>query len=250
MDAGLMPENVRRLRYHTQNLPPDVYITGIDSGGPLNTIRDLLETNLLYTGFYDNPGAMHYLLDIVTDLHLQIYRTVVRAVGGTERMTTIDFDPVWAPEQHKGFVSDDVCATVGPDIFREFGIPYNNRLLVPWGHGVMHNCGPNPCKHLYLEHEPKLKGLNLAYKYSQADFPELREFFAGWGVFTILYDNEFEPGEMLDSFRNTMETLAPDVVAIPCVFVDDSWHDDDVVDLYWQMRQISEEYAASMNWAD
>jgi hypothetical protein len=248
MDAGLMPENVRRLRYHAANLPSDVCLTGIDSGGPLNSLKDLLDTNLLYTGFYDDPEAVHYLLNLVTDVQQELYQAVVAAAGGIKRMTTIDFDPVWAPENHKAFVSDDVCATVGPAIFEEFSIPYNNRLLAPWGEGLMHNCGPNPCKHLYRNHEPKLAGLNLAYKYSRDDFPDLREIFAGVGVFDILYDNEFEPEEMLSAFRYTMETLAPDVVAIPCVFVDDTWHDDDVVDLYWQMREISDEYAANMNW--
>ena len=248
MNAGLMPENVRRLRYHAENLPPDVYLTGIDSGGPLNTLKDLLDTNLLYTGFYDDPDAMHYLLNLVTDLHLELYHTVVEAAGGIERMTGIDFDPVWAPEKHKAFVSDDVCATIGPAIFKEFSIPYNNRLLAPWGQGLMHNCGPNPCKYLYLDHEPRLKGLSLAYKYSCDDFPDLREIFAGWGVFDILYDNEFKPEEMLSAFRHTMETLAPDVIAIPCVFVDDTWADDDIVALYWDMRKIADEYAANMNW--
>ncbi len=248
MGAGIMPENLRRLRQHAEALPPDVYITGIDSGGPLNTLKDLLDTNLLYTGFYDDPQAMHHLLGMVTEVHLELYHAVVAAAGGIERMTGIDFDPVWAPEKYKAFVSDDICATISPGLFTEFGIPYNNRLLAPWGHGLMHNCGPNPCKGLYLKHQPRLKGLNLSYKYSEADFPALRELFAGWGVFDILLDNELTPDAMLGGFRHMMETLAPDVVAIPCVFVDDTWHDDEIVALYWDMRKIADEYAANMNW--
>jgi hypothetical protein len=39
MDAGLMPENTHRLRFHAANLPPDIYITGIDAGAPLNIER-------------------------------------------------------------------------------------------------------------------------------------------------------------------------------------------------------------------
>lgn len=248
MDAGLMPENIHRLRHHAKNLPPDVYITGIDSGGPLNTLKDLLDTNLLYTSFYDDPEAMHHLLALVTNTHLELYHTVVAAVGGIERMTSIDFAPSWAPEKYKAFFSDDICATISPDMFKEFGLPYNNKLLAPWGPGLMHNCGPNPCMSAYLNHEPKLKGLNLAYKYSCADFPALREIFAGWGIFDVLYDNELTPEKMLAAFRYSMETLAPDVVSIPHVFVDDTWHDDDVTALYWDMRKIADEYAANMNW--
>jgi hypothetical protein len=245
---GLMPDNLRRLRRHAAELPPDVYLTGIDCGGPLNSLKDLLDTNLLYTGFYDDPAAMHHLLNMVTDLQLEIYHALVAAVGGIQRMTGIDFDPVWAPEPYKGFVSDDICATIGPALFREFSIPYNNRLFAPWGSGLMHNCGPNPCQHAYLEHTPKLKGLNVAYKYSHKDFPVPREIFAGWGMIHILMDNELQPQQMIDAFTTTMETLAPDVIGVPVCFVDDTWADDDITALYWDMRKIADAYAASMKW--
>jgi len=249
MSAGLMPENVRRLRMHAEQLPPDVYLTGADLGGPLNTCKDLLDTNLFYTAFYDHPESLHFLLNLATDLQFDLHRTVVEAVGGLERLTSLEFDPGWAPEKYKGYVSDDVCATIKPKLFKEFGIPYNNRLLQPWGCGLMHNCGPNPCMELYLDHNPKLKGLNLSYKYSYKDFSALREIFAGWGIMHIMLDNELTAEAMLASFRYTMETLAPDVIGIPMCFVDDTWHDEDVKALYWDMRKIADEYAANMKWA-
>ncbi len=31
--------------------------------------------------------------------------------------------------------------------------------------------------------------------------------------------------------------------------IDDSWSDEEVTSLYWDMRRISNEYAASMRWA-
>lgn len=137
---------------------------------------------------------------------------------------------------------------IGLKQFREFSIPYNNRLYAPWGSGLMHNCGPNPCMHSYLEHTPKLKGLNLSYLYSHNDFKELGEIFAGWGMFNILLDNEFEPQQMIEAFTYMMETLAPNVVGVPMCFVDDSWADSDVTALYWEMRKIADEYAANMKW--
>ncbi len=248
LNDGLMPENLRRLAYHAANLPPDVYLTGIDCGGPLNTCKDLLDTNLLYTGFLDNPEAMHHLLDLVTGVQLEVYRAIVEAAGGLNRMTGIDFSPNWAPEKYKGFVSDDICATISPATFQEFSLPYNNRLYQPWGSGLMHNCGPNPSKHLYLDHNPKLKGLNCSYRFSHQEFPQFREIFAGWGIIEAMFDAGERPEEMLERFRFMMETLAPDTVGIPLCIVDDSWSDGDITDLYWEMRRIGEEYAANMRW--
>jgi hypothetical protein len=66
---------------------------------------------LLYTGFYDDPEAVHYLLNMVTEVQLEVYYALVNAVGGIEHMTSIDFDPV--REKYKSFVSDDICATSG-----------------------------------------------------------------------------------------------------------------------------------------
>jgi hypothetical protein len=64
-----------------------------------------------------------------------------------------------------------------------------------------------------------------------------------------MMDNELTPEAMLASFRHTMETLAPDVIGVPICFVDDTWHDDDITALYWELRRISNEYAANMRWS-
>jgi hypothetical protein len=247
MEDGLMPDNVCRLQYNLAHLPPDVYVTGIDAGGPMNTLKDLLETNLLYLGLYDNPRAMHYLLDMVTEVQLEIYHTLARVVG-LERMTCLDFDPDWAPEKHKSFVSEDVGATLGPDFFAEFSLPYNNRLFQPWGSGGLHNCGPNPCKRLYLAHTPKVKYLNCSYKYSHAEFPEFRELFAGWGIIKPMFDNGETPEQMLAGFRYMLESLAPDVIGLPLCIIDDTWTDRDITDFYWDMHKIGQEYAANVRW--
>lgn len=249
MADGIMPENLRRLRYFAENLPPDVYLTGIDIGGPLNTLKDLLDTNLMYTGFYDNPAAMHHLLDLVTEVQIDLCQSQLAVTGSDiSRFAGIDFDPLWHPEPYKSFVSDDVCATIGPDIFTEFAIPYNSRILAQWGPGGLHNCGPNPCKHLYAAHTPPVKYLNCSHRYTRDEYPEFRELFAGWGLLEPMFDNGEPAEEMLAAFRGMMEALAPDVIAVPYCIVDDTWSDSDITGFYWAMRKIGEEYAANMRW--
>lgn len=248
MADGLMPENIRRLRYFAENLPPDVYLTGIDNGGPLNTLKDLLETNLLYYGFYDNPQAMHYLLNLVTDVQVELCHALIAAGGSINRFAGLDFDPLWHPEKYKSFCSDDVCATIGPQVFKEFSLPYNNRLYQPWGSGGLHNCGPHPCKSLYLAHEPRVKYLNCSFRYTRNELPEFRELFAGWGVIEAMFDNGETAEEMLDGYRYMMESLAPDTIAIPYCIVDRTWPASDVTGFYWEMRKIAEEYARQMRW--
>ena len=251
LDHGMMPEHLRRIRYHAANLPPDVYLTGVFVGGPLQTCADLVSTNAFYASFRENPAALHHLLGMVTGLQADIFRAVAEAAGGVERLTTLDFDPVWAPEKHKANLSDDISVPVGPRAFREFSVPYNNRIYAEWGSGILHVCGPQAAKAAYLEHAPKLKGLNVAYEWTKDELPALREMFAGWGMVEVNFDMVGErPEEMLAGFRHVMECLAPDVVGVPICTVDEGWTDDEITAFYWDMRKIGAEYAGNMRWAD
>lgn len=250
LDAGMMPENLSRMRLFARSLPPDVYLTGVDIGGPLNNMKDLIDTNLFYTAFYDDPRAVHHLLDLLTGVQLKVMQTLVAvAGGGLGRFGSLDFDPVWHPEKYISFCSDDVCATLGPKTFEEFGLPYNDRLYAPWGSGGLHNCGPHPCKVMYTRHQWPVKYLNCSHHYSQKDYPALREVFAGWGVIEPMFDMGERAEEMLAGYRLIMESLAPDTLAIPICIVDNTWSDGDVTELYHEMRKISAEYARNMRWA-
>ena len=250
IEAGMMPENLRRMRLFAESLPPDVSLTGVDIGGPLNNMKDLLDTNLFYTSFYDDPPAVHHLLDLLTAVQLEAMQALLAAAGGDlGRFGSLDFDPVWHPGKYISFCSDDVCATLGPKTFEQFSLPYNDRLYAPWGSGGLHNCGPHPCKAMYTRHQRPVKYLNCSHHFSQKDYPALREVFAGWGVIEPMFDLGERAEEILAGYRQMMESLAPEVLAIPICLVDNTWSDSDVTGLYHEMRKISAEYARNMRWA-
>jgi hypothetical protein len=247
---GLMPENLDRLRFFSENLPPEVCLTGIDLGGPMNTVKDLLDTNLLYTAFYDSPEEYHLLLDKVTDLQIRCYHAIIRAAGGIGRLSCIDFDPLWAPEGAKGFVSDDVCASFGPSMFREFSRPWNNRIFREFGGGRLHNCGPHPCLPLYADHEPPLGGLNCSWKYSKAELKAMREPFRGRVIVELNFDCGESFDEIVRGYEEAADSLAPDVASIPLLFLNETWTDEGISDLYAALRAVSGRYAREMRWKD
>lgn len=247
---GLMRDNLRLQRHFAERFPAWVHLTGFDLGGPLNTLRDLVESNLLYLSMADGSEAIHRLLELVTEVQIDCYEACVEAAGGLQRLTCIDMAQIWAPEGHKGFLSDDVSATISPRMFDAFSKPYNNRIYSRWPGGLMHNCGPNPAASRYLDHTPPINGINCSFKYSRADFPRLREAFAGRGIVQAMFDNGETAEEMLAGFREMMETLAPDTLGVPMPIVNDSWSDAEIADLYHTMREIGREYAANMRWRE
>jgi uroporphyrinogen-III decarboxylase len=247
-NSGLMPFNLRWLRHFAEQLPKDVSLTGVDLGGPINTAKDLLETNLLYTGFYDNPDAYHHFLDLAAQIQIRCYQDIINAVGGIDRLTCIDFGPAWAPEGHKGFVSDDVCASYSPEIFGTFSRPYNNRILKHWPGGRIHNCGPHPALELYLDHEPPLNGLNCSYRYTRAELPRIKQAFKDRGIVEFMFDNGESMEEIIEGYEEIAHSLAPDVIGIPMVWLTESWTDEGIRELYQGLRNVSERYAREMNW--
>jgi uroporphyrinogen-III decarboxylase len=247
---GIMPDNLRLQQVFAERFPQWVHLTGFDLGGPLNTCRDLVEGNLLYTAMVDQPEALHHLLSLVTQVQIACYEAAVEASGGLERLTCIDMAQIWAPEGHKGFVSDDVCATVGPSMFETFSKPYNNRIFARWPGGLMHNCGPNPAAGHYLDHTPPINGINCSFRYTHGDFPKLREAFAGRGIVQAMFDSGETAEEMIEGFRHMMETLAPDTIGLPMPIVNDDWSDAEIADLWGGMAEIGREYAASLRWRE
>jgi hypothetical protein len=250
INDGMMPENLRRMRLFAENLPQDVSLTGVDIGGPLNNMKDLVDTNLFYTGFYDDPQAVHALLDLLTSVQLEMMQALVAASGGSlKRFGCLDYDPVWHPEKYISFSQDDVSATISPKVFEKFSLPYHDRLFAPWGSGGLHNCGPHPCRELYLRLQNPVKYLSCSHHYTHKEYPALKQIFAGWGVIEPMFDLNESAEEMLVGYREMMENLAPDTLAIPTCLLDNTWSDDDITGLYHEMRKISEEYAGAMRWA-
>ncbi len=248
--SGLMPFILEWTARFARELPPAVSLAGPDLGGPLNTAKDLFETDMLFTALYDEPGAFKKFLSFAADVQISCYREVIKAAGGLQRLTCIDFDPLWAPDGRKGFVSDDVCAGLSPAHFREFSMPANNRIFGQWRGGRIHNCGPHPAAGLYLDHDPPIDGLNCSYRYTRQDFSLLAEAFAGRGLVELMFDNGETAQEIVAGYEEAANAFAPDVLAVPVVWLDARWTDGEIRDLHESLRRVAERYASEMHWKE
>lgn len=247
---GIIPQFLERMRYFLEETGYQIPVSCLDMNGPMPIAMDIIGSENLLLGMYEFPDDIKYLLDFTMENILRVTEACIEAAGGVDNITCTDFCDFWFPEGKKGHVSDDVCAMYKPDMFKEFSIPVNNKIFRKYGPGTLHNCGPNPCVDYYLEHSPNIAGVDLSYQYSKNDLPGFRKPFKGRGIIYlgIGYANH---NQALSDYRYIMDSLAPDVIAIPNFMIDESSiASGECVPgkLYEDLRRLSEEYAARMEW--
>lgn len=239
---GWLPEGLDRIRRFAEAGQGFIPVSLLDAAGGVNVAADLLGVTELMIAFYEQPEALHALLDKIQTLFAATIRAGIAAAGGEDNITTTDFPATWFPEGCKGHASDDVAAGFGPEIYAEFSAPYHARIFKEFGCGGLHNCGPNPCHEAYVANELSPRSLDLADDYSRDDLPKLKKSLRKKAFIYMLYENEKAP---VEAYRQVMEILAPDVIAVPVVNVDSQDHPDQ---LCRQLREIATEYARRMDW--
>lgn len=247
---GVLPEFLERMRYFAEETDHRIPLTCLDMNGPMAIAMDIIGSENLLLGMYEYPDDIHYLLDFTMENILRVTDACIYAAGGIENITCTDFCDYWFPEGKKGHVSDDVCAVYRKEMFQEFSIPVNNRIFSKYGPGLLHNCGPNPCVSRYLEHEPNITGVDLAYDYSRIDLQNFKKPFSVKGIIYLAM-NFKDHQSTLNEYRHIVNTLVPDVIAIPAITIDARSVDSGECNpgkLYDELRKMSEEYAASIVW--
>ncbi len=239
---GWLPEGLKRIRLFAEAGAGFIPVSLLDAAGGVNVAADLLGMTELMMAFYDQPEAVHALLDKIQSLYSATIRAGIEAAGGEQNITTTDFEDVWYPEGWKGHVSDDISAAFGPAIYAEFSAPYHARIFKEFGAGGLHNCGPNPCHAAYVAHPLSPRSLDLSDRYSHDDLPEFKKSLRGKAFIYLFYCGGKPP---VDWYRDIMELMAPDVIVVPVVQVGPANKPED---LCCELRKVATEYAQRMDW--
>lgn len=247
LQDGWLPEGLRRIRLFAEAGEGFVPVSLLDAAGGVNVIADLLGMTPLMMAFYDQPEALHLLLEKIQRLYAATIRLGIEAAGGPNNITTSDFPDTWFPEGWKGHVSDDISANFGPEIYNEFSAPYHAMIFNEFGAGGLHNCGPNPCHEAYVSHPLSPRSLDLADDYSHADLVKFKQSLRKKS-FIYLYYTEKQPAiyrSPVEWYREIMELMAPDVIVVPEITLGPQENPEE---LCQALRPIAEEYARRIDW--
>ncbi|MBT3379506.1 MAG: hypothetical protein HN742_42695 [Lentisphaerae bacterium] len=139
-----------------------------DLQGPMD-VCEVVWGSSLFLALFDNPELVKSLLDLVTQTYIAFMRewqTIVPHTGDTA---------VHWSMMHPGCVMlrDDSAMNLSPDMFDEFILPYNQRILEAFGGGADHFCGRGDHYIDRLTSIPGVRAINL----SQPDWNDMDKIF-------------------------------------------------------------------------
>lgn len=138
LDAGWYPKLWEYIEVFKENLPEGVHISHPDIQGPFNTAH-LVRGNDIMLDFFDDPGAVDALLDIITDYMIKIVPYIKSKIS-TDREWFFDWGAMW-----KGTARVCNCSVhmISPEFYCKHVLPRDTRLMEAIGGGRMHYCGTN-----------------------------------------------------------------------------------------------------------
>jgi len=218
---GLVPEGLERIRHITKETNYEIPTSNLDCGNGLLMAYEITETKLFFTAMKDDPKAVHHIIDILTDIIIDIESEVINVAGGIDNITSTEWDEKWFPEGKKCYISTDLQSLYSPDDYLFFDLPYCNRQFRKFGPGFIHNCGPQTALEFFWKHDPKPYGITCEYYSCLNDYKRIREVFSQGhkAVLLVEFTNMKDSDEMVKAFKNLMDILAPKVIAIPWMWV-------------------------------
>lgn len=133
---GLLPLALSRIDYFRTHGSYPLRCVNLPS--PLLTASLVWEYGSFLAGLLERPREAHALLERITAATLAFLRVERERIGA---LFSWSHESVWIPPDLALRLSDDVAAVLPADLYREFGVRYNNAFAGEVGGLVIHSCG-------------------------------------------------------------------------------------------------------------
>ena len=168
------------------------------SDGPFGVAGDIMGAVEVFTAVYECPDFLHEVLRIVTDKMIEWLDFCA-----DEMQLTRPFNFAW---------TDDLAVSVSAEVFREFALPYNQKLRFHFdGRASLHMCGRTD--HLLEIFRDDLKIDELQGFGYQVDLDRIGEVMGGQvvliGNVNPMLVETGTPDQVREATRRIIEKLAP-----------------------------------------
>ena len=141
-----------------------------DLQGPLDTCELLWGTEMFYA-LYDEPELVHATLSLISDTYIAFMEKWHRMFPPRK-----EFNCHWDNLRHRGniLIRNDSAMNLSPDLYSEFSVPYDSKLLERFGGGVIHFCGKGDH---YIEKLSEIPGV-YGVQMSQPEYNDMEKIYA------------------------------------------------------------------------
>ena len=134
---GLMPAVLATIDLMKRETDIPVCVT--DTQGPLNVALSLAGVENLFIWFYTHPDYVHELMDFASDVIIDWVRIQKQHIGIANDEGAFPHG-IYMPVGGVA-ISDDDITQIDEELYREFVMPYNSKVLKAFGGGSIHFCG-------------------------------------------------------------------------------------------------------------
>lgn len=162
LEVGLMRRVLDYMAYFLQMLGDLAHVYLPDTQGPFD-IAHLVYGDGIFTEIYDDPGFVHHLLELCTEMYIRATKVLKGVLGEPEDSGYHGHGMSVGIYMPRGGarVSKDTPTLLSTRHIQEFVIPYDRKALEPFKGGFIHFCGENlPLAHHFLK-TPEVRGINL-----------------------------------------------------------------------------------------
>lgn len=192
----------------------DLPVSVTDTQGVLATCCLLCGHERLFTWMYDAPDKVHYLFELVAQALLDWI--IVQKKHSGEPLRTSFSQALPLPEGFGVVLSEDDAVSISPRAYREFCVPYNEKIFSALGGGMLHFCGDGTHQ---LENFTNTRGLKGLHVIPMGNLEILTTVQNHLGDRFVLVAGEFMPSDPKTYYRRVLSSLSPrGLILVPYVF--------------------------------
>ncbi len=179
-------ETVRELFRKYPKIEKYVDVFHPDTQGPLDMCEMIWGCDMFYE-MYDEPELVHAFLSLLTDTFIKVTDKWHEIYPIKQEMSSH-----WRGFYHRGAIvlRSDSAMNVSPDLYEEFSMPYDGKLLERYGGGVIHFCGRGDHYIDRLSDLPQVYGINM----SQPECNDMEKIYANTvdkGIKILSFEGEW-----------------------------------------------------------
>jgi len=142
--TDLMKRAIGYIQFFKEKLPEWIHVYLPDTIGPFEIAHAVYGDNL-FCDIYDDPSFVHYLLELCTDVYIQVTERLKKIIGEEKKNCYHGHALSRGIYMKNGGtrISEDSATLISPRHIDKFVIPYDEKALEAFGGGFIHFCGKN-----------------------------------------------------------------------------------------------------------